>query len=235
MKLMLFDIDGTLLRSGGAGMLSLSRAFAERFGIDDSFSDIRPHGKTDPIILREILRTRALVDSTEEEDQAVAEITTRYEEIFAEVMPVANRAILLPGVVPLLEALTQRDDLLLGLLTGNFETTARIKLERFGLNRFFSFGAYSSDAEDRNRLVPIAVDRAESLTGLEIGLDRNVVVIGDTPRDVECALAHGVTPVGVATSDFSETCLREAGAYLTFADFTDTDAVVDSLLAIPRR
>jgi phosphoglycolate phosphatase-like HAD superfamily hydrolase len=233
MKLMLFDIDGTLVRSGGAGMLSLSRAFAEQYGINDSFSDIKPHGKTDPIILREILQTRSLVSSAEEEDQAVAEITARYEQIFAEVMPVADRAILLPGVIPLLEALTQRDDLLLGLLTGNYETTARIKLERFGLNRFFSFGAYSSDAEDRNRLVAIAVARAESLSGATIGLNPEVLVIGDTPRDVECALTNGVTPIGVATSDFSEACLRDAGAHLTFADFTDTRAVVDALVATP--
>jgi phosphoglycolate phosphatase-like HAD superfamily hydrolase len=230
-KVVLFDIDGTLLKSGGAGMRSLSRIFAARYGINDSLADIKPHGKTDPVIIREILRSRGLVADDQDEARAVAELIPEYEQVFSEEMASAKQACLLPGVVPLLEALQQRRDVMLGLLTGNFEATARIKLARFDLNRFFSFGAYSSDTEERPQLVPIAVARAEALLGSALGLGRHVLVIGDTPRDVRCALANGATSVAVATSYFSTSLLRETGAHLAFDDFSDTSTVLEALLA----
>jgi phosphoglycolate phosphatase-like HAD superfamily hydrolase len=116
-------------------------------------------------------------------------------------------------------------------LTGNYERTARIKLERFGLNHHFPFGAFGSDDGDRTRLPPVAVARAETFSGRPIGLGRHVMIIGDTPLDVGCALANGATAVGVATGNYSQSELQEAGAHLVFEDLSETGSVVEALLA----
>jgi phosphoglycolate phosphatase-like HAD superfamily hydrolase len=119
---------------------------------------------------------------------------------------------------------------LLGLLTGNLERTARIKLNRFDLNRFFKFGAFGSDSEHRVALPAIAAARAERLSGAPVALGRHVQIIGDTPRDVECALANGATAVAVATGGATTDELRSAGAHVVFEDFTHTTDVVAAII-----
>lgn len=219
MKLLLFDIDGTLLLSGGAGRRAIDRAFLELYGIDDAFGSLVPDGKTDPLIFREIAADRGL--DIGDETTAFAELAVCYARHMADEMPRSSGARLMPGVEPLLEHLAGDPGLVLGLLTGNFEATARIKLEHFALDRFFRFGAFGSDDGDRTHLLPIAVRRAERHLGRRIGSGRHVVVIGDTPRDVECALAHGATAVGVAASRYSVRDLEAAGAHHALPDLED--------------
>jgi phosphoglycolate phosphatase len=227
MKLLLFDIDGTLLLSGGAGFRAIDRVLLERFGVAHASRGILPDGKTDPVIFREVLAACGIPGG--ELARAMEVLTVDYERCFREEMPVSPGARLMPGVEELLAALAIRSEVVLGLLTGNLERTARVKLERFGLNRYFRFGAFSSDDEVRERLVPLAVERAERLTGHRIGLGRHVHVIGDTPRDIVCALANGVTAVGVGAARYPARDLAAAGAHVVFESLADTEAVLAGL------
>ncbi|MCU0305244.1 MAG: haloacid dehalogenase-like hydrolase [Thermoanaerobaculales bacterium] len=227
MKLLLFDIDGTLMLSGGAGHRAIDRAFAELYGIAGAFGDLAPDGKTDPQIFCEIFATRGL--EIADHSAAVRELAEVYARHMAAEMAASEQARLMPGAAELVEALAGRDDLALGLLTGNFETTGRLKLAHFGLDRHFAFGAFASDDGDRNRLVPIAVARAERHLGRRLGLGRHVVVIGDTPRDVECALAHGATAVGVAASRYSVDELSAAGAHHALPSLEDIPAFMEAI------
>jgi len=135
---------------------------------------------------------------------------------------------MLPGVAELLEVLAGRDDRLLALLTGNFESSARLKLEHFDLWRYFAWGAFGDDAPDRNGLVPIAVERAVARGHPRVPPDR-IVVIGDTPRDVECAAAGGARSMGVATGSATVAQLRAAGADVVFETLADTARVVSAI------
>ena len=128
-----------------------------------------------------------------------------------------ERMVLLPGVVPLLERLAARGDVLLGLLTGNWHTGAEIKLSRFGLGRFFGFGAYGDDAIDRRDLVPVALDRAARAAGRQFTAEE-VLIVGDSELDVDCALAAGVASLAVATGHTSLERLQAAGAHWAFPD-----------------
>jgi phosphoglycolate phosphatase-like HAD superfamily hydrolase len=219
-KLLLFDLDGTLLVTRGAGFRTISRVVEERYGVVDELTDIVPDGKTDPMIFREVLRSRALVDREAEAGEIVA-MTSRYSELMCREMPTAPGATVLPGVVELLDQLVERSDTVLGVLTGNLEIPARAKLARFDLNRYFPFGAFSSDHAERARLVPIAVRRAEAWSGQTIGLGEHVIVIGDTPRDVACALANCATAIGVASGRPSADELWAAGAHAVLPSLED--------------
>ena len=211
MKLVLFDIDGTLVLTGGAGLRAMNRACAELVGHADALSGIPVAGRTDRIILADVVARmdRAL------DDELLGMLRDRYiahlrEEILMPgVMPTAEYLgprggikSMMPGIRELLDALQQRPDVFLGLLTGNFEEGARIKLDHFDLWRYFRCGAYGDDAEDRNALVPFAVERARRAGLPEIDAG-HVIVIGDTPHDIACARAAGATPVGVATGGFT--------------------------------
>jgi phosphoglycolate phosphatase-like HAD superfamily hydrolase len=221
MKILLFDIDGTLLLSGGAGARAIDRAFFELYGVRGAFGSVVPDGKTDPIIFREIIANHrlAIVD----EAASFSALESCYARHMADEMPRSESARLMPGAVPILERLASAQGVALGLLTGNFEVTARIKLDRFDLNRFFPFGAFASDSDDRTRLVPIAVRRAEEHLERAIDLGPQVVVVGDTPRDVECAIVHGATAVGVAASRYGADELQAAGAHHVIPTLEDTE------------
>lgn len=227
MKVLLFDIDGTLMLSGGAGRRAIDRAFFEIHGIRDAFGNVVPDGNTDPSIFREIFKNHGL--ELRDESSAFAELATRYAFFMRDEMSRSEGARLMPGVTPLLELLKQRTDIRLGLLTGNFETTARIKLDHFGLNDFFPFGAFGSDDGVRTRLVPIAIKRAEAHLDRNIGLGPRVVVIGDTPQDVECALVHGATAIGVAASRYSVADLEAAGAHHALPTLEDISAFMNAI------
>ena len=226
MKILLFDIDGTLMLSGGAGRRAIDRTFLELYGVEDAFEGIVPDGNTDPLIFREIVARRGieLLDAT----AAFAELAQRYADHLPDEVARSKHALLMPGVTSLLRRLSDVEGAALGLLTGNFEATARIKLDRFGLNPFFPFGAFGSDDAVRENLVPIAAARAADLLGREVRLERDVVVIGDTPRDVECALAHGARAIGVAASRYSVADLERAGADAVLPNLEDTDAFIEA-------
>lgn len=213
--------------SGGAGRRAIDRAFFELHGVHDAFEGIVPDGNTDPNIFREIISNHRV--KLRDDTGDFGELTQRYAHHLKDEMRRSEQAFLMPGVAPLLEHLSDREDVTLGLLTGNFEPTARIKLDRFDLNRFFPFGAFGSDHAVREDLVPVAVERAEIVLGRPIGLGRHVVVIGDTPRDVECALAHGATAVGVAASRYSVDELSSAGAHTAMSSLEDIDGFMASL------
>jgi phosphoglycolate phosphatase len=223
--LLLFDIDGTLVLSGKAGLRGLNRAFEEVTGVADAFRGVNAAGRTDGYLLEEAAR-RAGIALTADLRRS---LQSRYYEVLSEeiVLPGEGRKEIMPGVRPLIDTLLTRDDVLLALLTGNFREGARIKLEYFDLWSSFPFGAFADDASDRNLLVPVAIERARE-AGHEPRIDR-VIVIGDTPLDVECALAGGVRALGVATGSHSVGDLRSAGAYEVFEDLSDTKAVLGAL------
>ena len=224
---LLFDIDGTLLLSGRAGYRALTRTFEELFGVPRGFDDIPVAGRTDELILTAAAdRAGVAIDAA-----ARARFHRRYCELFAEEIHFPGpRKGLMPGVSRLLEVLAGNDAVRCGLVTGNFARPARIKLEHFDLWRYFGFGAYGDDAPVRDALVPIAVERARRVR-VEVRRPGDVVVIGDTPLDVQCAAAAGARCVAVATGSYDEGALREAGAHAVLPDFSDSETAVATLLA----
>ena len=222
-KLVLFDIDGTLVLTGGAGLRAMTRACEEIVGHADALDGIPVAGRTDWIILHDTLGRlgRAL-------DQSLFDqLRERYvEHLRHEILqPGKGFNGALPGVPELLQQLDERDDVYLALLTGNFEAGARIKLERFDLWRYFRCGAYGDDAADRNALVPVAVTRA-SACGIPPIAPADVIVVGDTPHDVACARAAGATAVAVATGGYTADQLRACGASIVLDNLRDTERVV---------
>jgi phosphoglycolate phosphatase len=220
-KLVLFDIDGTLVLTGGAGVRAMNRALAEFFGHADGLDGIPVAGRTDWAILADAVRR---FDRTLD-GETLATLRDRYVANLAEEIqhPGQGRKAVMPGVREILDRLDRRDDVLVGLLTGNFEEGARVKLGHFDLWRYFRCGAYGGDAADRNALVPMAVERARAC-GLPEIADADVLVIGDTPHDVMCAQVAGAVAVAVATGGSSVDELRATGADHVFEDLGDTDA-----------
>lgn len=205
MRLILFDIDGTLIDSGGAGTRSLNLAFEKVFSIENAFNGISMAGKTDTQIMKEALVKHGI--STDGNLSPIIDAYLRHlrEEINN------NRKYAKPGVYEILEKLSLIRNVGVGLLTGNIEPGARIKLEPFSLNKYFPAGAFGSDDEDRNRLLPIAIKRFEELYKRKTRADE-CMVIGDTPRDVHCAKIYGAMCIGVATGPYPSDALIAAGA-----------------------
>jgi phosphoglycolate phosphatase len=221
MYLILFDIDGTLVLTGRAGMRAMNRAVQDLVESDDPMDGIQAAGRTDWSILEDMLRRhgKAL------DEMLLAELRDRYVAHLEEEIQVPGTGVkdVMPGIRDLLPALERRDDTSLALLTGNFLEGARIKLEYFDLWKYFRCGAFGGDAASRNDLVPIARRRAREC-GLPDVDPANVLVVGDTPNDVECALVAGATPVAVATGGYTVDQLRASGAQLVFEDLSDTQA-----------
>lgn len=232
-KLVLFDIDGTLVLTGGAGVRALNRACAALVGHANALAGIPVAGRTDPSILADVAARAGWTLDDELlgvlRDQYIANLREEIESP-APIAPTAaspgmraSVKAVMPGIRELLDALHQREDVFLGLLTGNFEAGARIKLDHFDLWRYFRCGAYGDDAADRNALVPVALRRARRGGLPDIPPD-DILVVGDTPHDIACARASGAVPVGVATGGFTVDELRATGAELVFADLSDTEA-----------
>ena len=222
MRLVLFDIDGTLIDSGGAGVRSLNYAFQEIFAIDNGFEGISMAGKTDAQIIKE-----ALIKHDIPANGNVGALIKAYlKNLEREINN--DRKHVKPGIYETLQRLHSLQNLGLGLLTGNLEQGARIKLESFRLNEYFPTGAFGSDDEDRNNLLPIAKKRFEELFRKKIELD-NCIVVGDTPRDVECAHIHGAVCIGVATGPYSYDTLVEAGADYVVQNLSDEDTLLKFL------
>ncbi len=223
-RLLLFDIDGTLV-SGGPAKTAFHTALLETF---ETAGPIEVHefaGKTDPQIARELLEHAGL--STEAIDEGLPHLFRRYLEQLEARLP-ADPVTILPGVVALMDALSHLEDVALGLVTGNIAGGAELKLGNAGLYHHFQMGAFGSDSEERNHLPGVALDRAEATWGLRFPVD-DVLVIGDTPRDLECGLAHDVRTVGVATGRYEAGALQDAGAHHVVEDFQDTRALTELL------
>ena len=229
MKLALFDIDGTILWGDGVGRRAIQQALTEVFG---GFGppDHRFDGKTDRQIVRELMRIEGHDD--DRIDAGVDEALARYVRYLErELADPAHAPHLFDGVLPLLDALEAHPGVALGLLTGNVEDGARAKLRAVGIDPDrFAYSAFGSDAEHRPELPALAQQRASRSLGSEIaGCD--VVVIGDTPADVECGRAIGARAIAVATGRYPMEALEAVGAAYVFADLTDTGAVVDAITA----
>src|ERR1700741_5682161 len=196
-RLLLFDIDGTLIHSGGAGVQALKSAFQERFGITDDLHDIEIAGMTDSGIVVSILNKHKIPPTNEN----VSGFLDSYVHFLSLELP-RRKGKLLPGVLELLQQLKSRPHLVLALLTGNVSRGARLKLEHYGVWHFFEFGAFADDHQDRNRLGALARARAKEKHGCEFSA-AEIDVIGDTPRDIAWGKALGARTVAVATGTWS--------------------------------
>ena len=225
-RLVLFDIDGTLLSAGGISARALEAALVDTFGSAGPAAGYDYSGKTDPQIVRELMRGAGFDDAVIDERLSLA--LERYRRRLAEwIRPEHVRP--KPGVAALLEALEREPAAHLGLLTGNLESCARLKLEPIGAVRFFAFGAYGSDDEDRYRLPPVALARAREATGIAFdGAD--AVIVGDSVHDVRCGRGVGVRAVAVATGKTPPAVLEEAGPDALLRDFSDTAAALRAIL-----
>jgi phosphoglycolate phosphatase len=224
--LILFDIDGTLVLTGGAGARAMSLAFEDVLGVRDAFRGMPMAGRTDSWILADA----AAAHGVSSDSPALARFRDVYlEHLAIEIdKPGASRKAIMPGIRDLLDALAGRDDIYLALLTGNYEAAARIKLEYFDLWRYFSCGAFGDDAPDRNGLLPRAVNIVAACGGPSFATT-DAVIIGDTPLDVACAAHSSAKSIGVATGNHSVEELRAAGADVVFEDLRDTRAVLRAL------
>lgn len=224
-RLLLFDIDGTLVRAGELGGAVFNRAVEAVLG-EVPAQQVSMSGKTDPQIVREYL---ALLES-DDPDHLPAILARLESELAAAADQLALDGTTCPGAPELLQALSKDDRLHLSVLTGNIAPNAVVKLSAFGLQEWLDLetGAYGSDSEDRKALVPIALERMASLRGVVLAPEQ-VWVIGDTPRDFECALAGGAHCLLVATGRFSLDDLGGLGADAVLADLSGTDAVVQLL------
>lgn len=228
-KLVLFDIDGTLLLTAGAGRRAITRALGELVGSTEAFGRVRFDGKTDPQIVAELLAAAGEADPHHPE--RIADLCQRYlAHLEREFASETVEATLMPGVVPLLDRLAARDDVLVGLLTGNLARGAELKLRAAGLDPGrFRVGAYGSDSAHRPELPPIAAARAAAHMG-RVPAGHDVVIIGDTPADVACGAGIGARAVAVATGAYTREELVACGPHVAFDDLSATDAVVAALL-----
>lgn len=224
-RLFLFDIDGTLIVSGGAGEGALKDAMHDRFAIAEDLEGITLAGATDASIARLLLEKHHL-PVTPENSSALLDSYLHHLPLR---MP-NHAGQLLPGILELLERLKNLDSVVLALLTGNLRRGAEIKLTHYGVWDYFEFGAFADDHHDRNELGHFARSRAFDQHGVEFPAE-NIYVIGDTPRDIECGRAIGAKTVAIATGNYSTAALEEHDPDYLFADLSDTNAVISVLLA----
>lgn len=203
----LFDIDGTLISTGGAGTRSWRWAFEKLHGIPADIGAFSETGMTDPTVARRTFRGAVGREPTERE---LARLLVAYLERLPEEVETSEQYRVLPGAEKLLERLSQAGRLL-GIVTGALEAAAHIKLARARFDRFFAFGGYGSDSDDRSELTRRAIERAGAILGRELD-PANVYAVGDTPNDVEAARAVGAVAVGIASGRYSTEELTQAGA-----------------------
>jgi phosphoglycolate phosphatase-like HAD superfamily hydrolase len=222
--LILWDVDQTLLYSGGAGSLAMRRAFERLYGVEDGFRRVEFSGRTDWAILKAALEQHGLIDPGAPFDDELRRFQETYYGLLPQTLRESEGGRVMPGVPELLSAISDRDARQ-GLATGNFRRAAFMKLDHFGLEGFLSDGGFGDDAEVRADLVAVAIERLSNG-----GRPETVWVIGDTPLDIEAAHANGALALGVATGQRSVDELRADGADLALEDLSDTAAVVAALL-----
>jgi phosphoglycolate phosphatase len=228
-KLVLFDIDGTILLSSGAGRRAIVGAITEEIGDPGPLDHIPFGGKTDPQIVAELLA--AAGEREPPSPDRVTGICRRYVQLLAgELDRPTTRTHVMPGVHHLLQRLEAEHGVILGLLTGNLAQGARIKLRAAGIEPHrFQVGAYGSDAAHRPDLPPIAARRAARWFGRE-PRGESVVIIGDTPADIACGTCIEARAIAVATGDYSVADLESCGPHAVFQDLSDTESVLRAIL-----
>jgi phosphoglycolate phosphatase len=217
-RLLLWDIDGTLISTGAAGHRAIARATAERFEGGD-LDGVEIAGRTDLGIAHQILaKYHAPVT-----DESVRSLLDLYVELLADELPRGTGGTL-PGVLELLQYAAQAPDITLGLLTGNLERGAKLKLEYYNLWQFFAFGAFADDHHDRNELGAFALSRARETTGINFPPSQ-VDVIGDTGHDIACGKAFGARTIAVVTGSWSREQLAGHQPDFLFDDLANVDEV----------
>lgn len=223
MKIVLFDIDGTLISTGGAGTRSLNIAFEEVLGIKEAFKNFEMAGKTDVQIIKEGLFIHGIKPTF----TLLQELIKHYLKNLDRQMN-NNAKHLKPGVPSFLDII-QKLKYPTGLLTGNLENGARIKLEPFGLNSYFPFGAFGSDHEDRRYLLPVALARFSRISKYRVPFQQ-CIVVGDTPRDIACAKPYGAKVIAVATGPYSFEELSKTDADLVVQNLSETDKILNFII-----
>jgi phosphoglycolate phosphatase-like HAD superfamily hydrolase len=231
MRLVLFDIDGTLITARGAGRRAIKRALERVFGTTGALDGYDMSGKTDPRIVLEVMAGAGLEGAAVKE--RLDEFFEAYARTLTEEIGDGRDIVTMPGVADLVRLLDTAEGVVLGLLTGNIEEGARIKLGPTGLLPYFSLGAFGSDDADRRRLPSLAARRAHALIGHPFR-PGEVLVVGDTPHDVDCARAFGAVAVAVATGRFTREQLLGERPDLLFEDFSDAQGAATALLAHPQ-
>lgn len=229
-KLVLFDIDGTLLLTAGAGRRAILAALGAHLAGTTGLDRVRFDGKTDPQIVAELFE--AAGDPAPHDPARVADVCRRYLGLLAtELERPSTRTVLMPGVMPLLDRLEADRGVVLGLLTGNLAEGAALKLRAGGLDPDrFRVGAFGSDAAHRPELPAIAARRAAALLGREVS-GPDLVIIGDTPADIDCGRALSARAVAVATGGYTLADLEACGPHAVFEDLSDTERVLEAILA----
>lgn len=223
MRLVLFDVDGTMVLSGGAGHRALKKAIQETFGQADSMDSIRPDGKTDPAIIKEALSRLGKEDSYTEE--TAKSLFSVYIPFLRDELEQSENFQVLPGTRELVSSLNRNPEILLGLATGNIEKGARLKLEKAGLNSFFSFGGFGDDAENRTELICAAIGRGQNAASTD-QLDVTIV-IGDTPRDIVHGKEAGAKTIATASGSYSLDALEAYKPDLAIASLKPIKPVLE--------
>jgi phosphoglycolate phosphatase len=215
-KAVLFDIDGTLIDTGGAGARSWSWAFERLYGVPADIAKSSSAGMTDPDVAT---RTFGAVLGRGPSDHELARLFAWYVYRLQHEVETSEGYRVLAGVVETLDGLMDRG-VVLGIVSGGLEGSARIKLERGHLNRYFPVGAFGTDSRDRHEITRLAIARVSTMHGRDI-LPRDVMVVGDTPLDVDAANAVGAIALGVASGTYTVDELRRAGADLVLASLEE--------------
>lgn len=224
-RLLLFDIDGTLVLTGGAGRRAMALAARDLFHVDHELESTAVAGRTDAWIVAQMAATYGVSYS----DRLLA----RFREIYVsylerEIHQPGPQKGVLPGIPSILDTLARRSDTHVALLTGNFERGAQIKLEYFNLWRFFSGGAFGDSAHDRNSLLSVALDGLKARGGPVVD-PSEVLIIGDTPLDVAVAMAGGARSLAVATGSHDVDTLKASGADVVMKDLSDLNAALEGM------
>ena len=229
MKLVLFDLDGTLLWTDGAGRRAIHRALVDVLGTPGPIEGFRFDGRTDGEIVRRLAEGAGIAPT----DELLARVLDRYVAFLREeIAKPTQRTTVYPGVRELLDALEPRADCVLGLLTGNVREGAALKLDSGGLAlERFRLGAFGSDSAHRPDLPAVAQRRAKEELALDVS-GHDIVIVGDTPADVTCGNGVGARSIGVATGSYSVAQLMEAGAYAAFLDLSNTQAVLGAVFGV---
>jgi phosphoglycolate phosphatase len=228
LKILLFDIDGTLLLTGGAGRIAIDIAFNELFGIDRAWGNTAPDGKTDPLIFQEIA-CRVLKRSLRTDElQSLQKI---YLAQFRTLIDKSPRFRLMPGVENFLGKLSGHSKYVLGIQTGNFEEVAWLKLQRGNLRKYFNFGGFGSDSPERTDIVGTAMKRAQAWLNKHRADDAAdpfvTFVIGDAPQDILAGKALNLRTLAVTTGRARKEDLAACRPDYVLTDLSDSDKVIE--------
>jgi len=225
-KLVLFDIDGTLLTVNSINRRILADALKEVYGTEGSTSTHNFAGKMDSVIIYEVLQSVGMSDSV------IAEKFDKAKQTYIEMFLLHARLsdiILMDGIRNLLDELSAHSEVMLGLLTGNFEASGRQKLLLPEINHYFPFGAFADDAGSRNELPPVAVEKAYQLTGRRFS-ENDIIIIGDTEHDIACARVLNAKSIAVATGTYSAEELKKHNPHVLYENLTETPIVMSEIL-----